>query len=39
MDILTIMESIAKIFKNKGYRMKVDKKCYLLFEKEEDYEI
>ena len=46
MEILTIMISIARFFKNKlqlflskGYKIKVDKKSYLLFEKEEHYEI
>ena len=44
MLLLNIMASIAKSFKNKihlflskGYKIKVDKKSYLLFEKEEDY--
>ena len=46
MEIFTIMVSIARFFKNKlllflskGYKIKVDKKSYLLFEKEEHYEI
>ena len=46
MEILTIMISIAKFFKNKlqlflskSYKIKVDKKSYLFFEKEEHYEI
>ena len=44
MLLLNIMASIAKSFKNKihlflskGYKIKVDKKSYLLFEKEKDY--
>ena len=44
MLLLTIMASIAKSFINKihlflstGYKIKVDKKSYLFFEKEEDY--
>ena len=44
MDLLTIMESIAKSFKNKihlflsrAYKIKVDKKSYLLFEKEKHF--
>ena len=46
MDSLTKMISIVRFFKNKlqlflskGYKIKVDKKGYLLFEKEEHYEI
>ena len=46
MEILTIMESIAKFFKNKlqfslskDYKIKVDKNNYILLKKEEDYEI
>ena len=46
MDLLTIMINIAKFFKNKlqlslikGYKIKVDKNSYILFKKEEDYEI
>ena len=46
MEILTIVESIAKFFKNKlqfslskDYKIKVDKKSYILLKKEEDYEI
>ena len=45
-DLLTIMINIAKFFKNKlqlslskGYKIKVDKNSYILFKKEEDYEI
>ena len=45
-DLLTIMINIAKCFKNKlqlslskGYKIKVDKNSYILFKKEEDYEI
>ena len=44
--LIIIMISIAKFFKNKlqlflskGYKIKVDKNSYLLFEKEEHYEI
>ena len=40
------MVRIAKFFKNKillflgkAYKIKIDNKCYLLFEKEEHYEI
>ena len=46
MDLFTIMISIVRFFKNKlylflskGYKIKVDKNCYLIFEKEEHYEI
>ena len=46
MDLLTIMINIARFFKNKfhlslskGYKIKVDKNSYILFKKEEDYEI
>ena len=46
MDTLTIMISKAKVLKNKiklflskGYRIKVGKNSYMLFKKEEDYEI
>ena len=45
MDLFTIMLSIARFFKNKlqlflskGYKIKVDKNCSLIFEKEEHYE-
>ena len=46
MELLTIMINNAKCFKNKlqlslskGYKIKVDKNSYILFKKEEDYEI
>ena len=46
MDLLTIMINIAKFFKNKlllslskGFKIKVDKNSYMLFKKEEDYDI
>ena len=46
MEMSTIMVSIAKFFRiklqlflSKGYKIKVGKKSYLLFEKEEHYEI
>ena len=46
MDLLAIMVNIAKFLKNKlvlflskGHKLKVDKKSYLLFEKEEYFDI
>ena len=46
MDLLTIMINIAKFFKNKlllslskGFKIKVGKNSYMLFKKEEDYDI
>ena len=46
MYIMIKMINIAKFFKNKlllsmskGYKIKVDKNSYILFKKEEDYEI
>ena len=44
--MINIMVGIVKSFKNKilfflgkAYKIKIDKKCYLLFEKEDNYEI
>ena len=46
MDLFTKMERVVKIFKNKlllslskGFKIKVDKNSYMLFKKEEDYDI